>query len=60
MAVAALALALGPGHNLPFFHLATAPVETRTAIMLTLVPIAIASAIFVAVDALLSRGETQP
>lgn len=60
VAVAALALALGPGHNLPFFHLATAPVETRTAIMLTLVPIAIASAIFVVVDVLRLRGETQP
>lgn len=56
-ATAALALALGPGHNLPFFHIVTAPVETRTGILLTLVPIVIASAIFVAVDAFLSRGE---
>lgn len=50
LAAAALALALGPGHNLPFFHIWTAPVETRTGLLLTLVPIVIASAVFVVID----------
>lgn len=57
VAAAALAFALGPGHNLPFFHVATAPVAARTAVLLTLAPIVVASAVFVAVDALLARDE---
>lgn len=57
VAAAALALALGPGHNLPFFHVATAPVAARTAVLLTFAPIVVASAVFVAVDALLARDE---
>lgn len=50
MAAAALAFALGPGHNLPFFHVVTAPMAARTAVLLTLAPIFVASAVFVAVD----------
>ena len=58
VAVAAFAFALGPGHNLPFFHVVTAPMAAQTAVLLTLGPIVVASAVFVAVGALLSRRET--
>jgi hypothetical protein len=60
MAVAAFVFALGPGHNLPFFHVVTAPLAARTVVLLTLAPIVVASAVFVAVDTLLSRGEQLP
>ena len=50
MAAAALAFALGPGHNLPFFHVVAAPAAARTAVLLTLAPIVVASAVFVVVD----------
>lgn len=50
VAAAALAFALGPGHNLPFFHVVTAPDAARTAVLLTLAPILVASAVFVVVD----------
>jgi hypothetical protein len=60
VAAAAFALALGPGHNLPFFPIATAPVETRTGLLLALIPIVIASAVFVAVDGFLSRSNNHP
>ena len=58
VAVAAFAFALGPGHNLPFFHVATAPDAALTAVLLTLAPILVASAVFVAVDALRPPVET--
>lgn len=50
VAAAALAFALGPGHNLPFFHVVAAPAAARTAVLLTLAPILVASAVFVVVD----------
>lgn len=58
VAVAAFAFTIGPGHNLPFFHIVTVPAATQTGLLLTLIPIVVASASFVAIDALLSRGET--
>lgn len=60
VAVAAFAFAIGPGHNLPFFDVVTAPATARTAVLLTLTPIVVASAVFVAVDALLSRSGRSP
>lgn len=56
VAVAAFAFAIGPGHNLPFFHIWSAPGPTQTGLLLTLASIMVASATFVAVDALLSGG----
>lgn len=56
VAVAAFALALGPGHNLPFFHVVAAPAAARTAVLLTLAPIVVASAVLVAIDAPGDRG----
>lgn len=50
VATAALAFALGPGHNLPFFHLLAAPAVARTGLLLTLATIVAASATFVVVD----------
>ncbi|WP_255195342.1 hypothetical protein [Halorarius litoreus] len=50
VAVAALAFALGPGHNLPFFHLLYAPAPATTGLLLTLATILTASAVFVLVD----------
>ena len=50
VATAALAFALGPGHNLPFFHVVTAPAAAQTAVLLTLAPIVVASTVFVVVD----------
>ena len=58
--IAAFVFAIGPGHDLPFFHVVTAPIATRTAVLLTFTPIVVASAVFVAVDVLLSRGESLP
>lgn len=57
VSAAGVVFALGPGHNLPFFHLAALPAATRTALLLMLASIASASLVLVTVDGFLeSRG----
>ncbi|MFD1513539.1 hypothetical protein [Halomarina rubra] len=50
VAAGAVAIALGPGHNLPFFQVAVHPGPTLTAYLLTLVPLVVASVVLVVVD----------
>lgn len=50
VSAASVALALGPGHNIPFFHLASQPTATWTSLLLLLAAIASASVVLVTVD----------
>lgn len=52
VSAASVALALGPGHNIPFFQLASHLTATRTALLLLLAAIASASMVLVTVDRL--------
>lgn len=55
MMAAGVAFALGPGHNLPFFHLDALPEATRTGLLLMLASIVSASLVLVLFDGILER-----